>query len=132
MTSLVRKRGRNEEAAMATAPLRVCAPQSPYRDFEIALADPEERTSPARVICSDAATGLIIGSPSIAPGRGDVQQGINVDEVIRMIGGAYRLASIAVDIGADEMERQSRRVADELRVRRRLWRRRKRPRTSPA
>ena len=117
---------------MATAPLRVCAPQSPYRDFEIALADPEERTSPARVICSDAATGLIIGSPSIAPGRGDVQQGINVDEVIRMIGGAYRLASIAVDIGADEMERQSRRVADELRVRRRLWRRRKRPRTSPA
>ena len=79
-----------------------------------------------------AVTGLIIGSPSIAPGRGDVQQGINVDEVIRMIGGAYRLASIAVDIGADELERQSRRVPDELRVRRRLWRRRKRLRTSPA
>jgi hypothetical protein len=124
MTSLVRKRGRNEEAAMATAPLRVSAPQSLYRDFEIALADPEERTSPARVICSDAGTGLIIGSPSIAPGRGDVQQGINVDEVIRMI--------VAVDIGADELKRQSRRVADELRVRRRLWRRRSRPRTSPA
>jgi hypothetical protein len=110
---------------MATAPLRVSAPQSPYRDCEISLADPEDRTSPARVICSDAATGLIIGSPSIAPGRGDGQQDISVDEVIRMIGGAYRLASIAVDIGADELERRTRRISDELRLRRRLWRRRR-------
>jgi hypothetical protein len=43
-----------------------------------------------------------------------------------MIGGTYRLASIAVEIGSDELARWSRRISDELQLRRRLWRRRKR------
>jgi hypothetical protein len=44
-----------------------------------------------------------------------------------MIGG-YRLASAAVDMQTDELARQSRRISDELRVRRRFWGRKKRRR----
>ena len=40
-----------------------------------------------------------------------------------MIGGAYRLASVAVDIEKDLLGRRTRRVSDILRLRRRLWRR---------
>jgi hypothetical protein len=108
---------------MAPAPLRVSAPQSPYRDCDVAVLEPEDPTAPSRAICTDTASGLIIGSPSISPGRDD----IDADEVIRMIGGTYRLASIAVEIGTDELARQTRRISDELRLRRRLWRRKRRP-----
>ncbi|MEY9417972.1 hypothetical protein ABIF69_004414 [Bradyrhizobium japonicum] len=109
---------------MATAPLRISAPLSPYRDCNIAIMEPEDPASLARAMCTDAETSLIIGSPSISSGRrtGD----ITPEEVIRMIGGTYRLASIAIDIGTEELTRQTRRISDELRMRRRLWRRRKR------
>jgi hypothetical protein len=110
---------------MATA-LRVGAPQSPYRDCDIAVLAPADPASPARVICTDAETGLIIGSLSILPDRRDGQQDVNTEQVIRRIGGAYRLASIAVDIGTEALARQTRRISDELRLRRRLWRRRRR------
>jgi hypothetical protein len=66
---------------------------------------------------------LVIGSPSISPGRND----ISADEVIRLIGGTYRLAAIAIEIETDELTRQIRRISDELRLRR-LWRRRRRAR----
>jgi hypothetical protein len=111
---------------MATVPLRVSAPQSPYRDCEIAVVEPANPAAPERAMCTDAASGLIIGSPSISPGRKDGQQDINAEEIIRMIGGTYRLASIAVEIATDELERRTRRISDELRLRQRLWRRRKR------
>jgi hypothetical protein len=78
-------------------------------------------------MCTDAASGLIIGSPSISPGRWDGEQSLNAEDIIRMIGGTYRLASIAVEIGTKELVRQTRRISDELRVRRRLWRPRRRP-----
>lgn len=112
---------------MTTASLRVSAPQSPYRDCDIALLEPEGPTVSSRAICTDAASGLVIGSPLISRGLTDRQQDINVDEVIRLIGGTYRLASIAVEIGVEELERQTRRISDELRRRRRLWRRKRRP-----
>lgn len=109
---------------MATAPLRVSAPLSPYRDCDIAFMEPEDPTAPARAMCTDAETTLIVGSPSISPDRrgGD----ITPEEVIRMVGGTYRLASIAIDIGTEELARQTRQISDELRMWRRLWRRRKR------
>jgi len=107
---------------MATAPLRVSAPQSPYRDCDVAFMEPEHPLAPARAVCTDAETGLIVGSPSVAPGR---HGNVTAEEVIRMIGGTYRLASIAIDIGTEELARQTRRISDELRLRRRLWRRRK-------
>jgi hypothetical protein len=115
---------------MATAPLRVSAPQSPYRDCDIAVVEPADPASPPRVICTDAETGLIIGSPSILPDCRDGRQDVNAEEVIQRIGGAYRLASIAVEIGTEELARLTRAISDELRVRRRLWRRRKRARTT--
>jgi hypothetical protein len=114
---------------MATAPLRVSAPQSPYRDCEIAVVAPADPASPARAVCIDVASGLVIGSPSISPDGADHQRDIDAEEVIRRIGGTYRLASIAVEIGTEELARQTRRISDELRVRRRLWRRQKRART---
>lgn len=73
---------------MAPAPLRVSAPQSPYRDCDIALLVSEDPTVPSKVICTDAASGLIVGSTSISPGRDE----INADEVIRMIGQISRPA----------------------------------------
>ena len=110
---------------MATTTLRVSAPQSPYRDCEIAFPGSADPASPARVICTDSETGLIIGSPSIVPDRWDGQRDLNAEHVIAKIGGTYRLASIAVEIGTDELARLTRRVSDELRLRRRLWRRRR-------
>ncbi|WP_229191872.1 hypothetical protein, partial [Bradyrhizobium brasilense] len=80
----------------------------------------------SRVICTAADTGLIVGSPSIAPGREKSQRSVNPDEVIRLVGGTYRLASIAVEIGARDLTRQNRRISDELRRRRRLWRMKRR------
>jgi hypothetical protein len=110
---------------MATVPLRVSAPQSPYRDCDIAILEPTDPTEPPKAMCTDAETGLIIGSPSIAPGRRHAQQDVTAEEVIRMIGGTYRLASIAVEIGTNELAKQTRRISDDLRGRR-LWRRKKR------
>ena len=78
----------------------------------------------ARAMCTDAETGLIIGSPSIALDRRDGD--ITPEEVIWMIGGTYRLAAVAIDIGTEELARQTRQISDAVRLRRRLWRRRKR------
>ncbi|HTO63389.1 MAG TPA: hypothetical protein VMM15_19270 [Bradyrhizobium sp.] len=113
---------------MATTPLRVSAPQSPYRDCEIARLEPADPAAPPRAMCTDAASGLIIGSPSILPDRRDGQRDLNAEDVIAKLGGTYRLASIAVEIGTDELARLTRRVSDELRLRRRLWRRQRRAR----
>jgi hypothetical protein len=112
---------------MATVQLRVTAPHSPYRDCDIAILEPTNPTEPPKAMCTDAETGLIIGSPSIAPGHRHAQQDVTAAEVIRMVGGTYRLASIAVEIGTDELARQTRRISDELRMRRRLWGRKRRP-----
>ena len=114
---------------MALVPLRVSAPQSPYRNCDIAFTEPENPAELARAICTDAETGWTIGSPAIAPNRrnGDV----TAEEVIRMIGGTYRLASIAVEIETAKLVTQTRRISDELRLRRRLWRRRRRSGAKP-
>jgi hypothetical protein len=114
---------------MPTTPLRVSAPQSPYRDCEIAVVESADPASPARAICTDSETGLIIGSPSILPDRRDGRHGLDAEDVIAKLGGTYRLASIAVEIGTEELARLTRRVADELRLRRRLWRRQRLART---
>ncbi|MET4445939.1 hypothetical protein ABIB75_004221 [Bradyrhizobium sp. GM2.2] len=108
---------------MAVQALRITAPLSPYRDCEVVFMEPKEASTPARAMCTDVGTGLIIGSPSVGadPREGD----ITPEEVIRLIGGTYRLAAIAIDIGTEELASQTRRISDELRMRRRLWRRRR-------
>jgi len=115
---------------MAIASLRISAPKSPYRDCDITLVEAADPTAAISVMCTDAETGLIIGSPSIASNRCDYQRNVGADEVIRLIGGTYRLASVAVDIGAQDLARRSRRITDELRLAPRLWRRKRRRRGS--
>jgi hypothetical protein len=83
----------------------------------------------ARCVGTDARTGAVIGFRSIPRGSGDGRQTVDADEVIRMIGGAYRLVSIAVEIETEILGRRNRRVSDMLPLRRRLWRRRSRSRT---
>lgn len=41
-------------------------PLSPYRDFDIAILQPDDPTASARAMCTDAETTLIIGRPSIS------------------------------------------------------------------
>jgi hypothetical protein len=104
---------------MTISSLKLSGSQSGYRDCEIFLSS-DELGSRNHAICTDAATGIVIGASN------DCGATISADEVIRMIGGAYRLASIALEIETDELARRSRRVSDQLRSRRRLGRRRRR------
>ena len=103
--------------------------QSGYRDCEITI-NSEELGSPYRAICTDAATGIIIGCSSIGSAPNKDPSTISAEDVLRMIGGTYRLASIAIEIEIDELARRSRRISDQLRSRRRLWRRRSRLRSN--
>jgi hypothetical protein len=52
---------------------------------------------------------------------------ITADDVLRLIGSMYRLASVAVDIEAEELAQLSLRISGRLGSRRRLWSRKKRP-----
>jgi hypothetical protein len=124
-------RGRLGET-MATATLRVSAPLSPYRDCEISVCASDGPMAPARARCTDVATGLIVGAPAIEPGNRIDGSIITPAEVIRMIGGTYRLASIAIDIETEELALHARSLSRELRLRRRLWRRRKKDRSVQA
>jgi hypothetical protein len=108
------------------------SPQSGYRDCEIVIFDPEQRSSPYRAICTDAATGITIGCASIPCVPYDGQPATLAPHVIKMVGGGYRLVSIAIDIEADELSRRTRRISGRLRLRQRLWRRRSRAQPAPA
>lgn len=73
-----------------------------------------------QAVCVDAATRLAIGSPSIPRGNDGRRPAVSADDVIRLVGGMYRLASIAVEIEGDDLARRTRRVSSQLRLRRRL------------
>jgi hypothetical protein len=113
---------------MAVSRLSIRAEQSPYRDCEIIVSEPENSAEPCRATCIDGPTGTVIGSRSFPHAQRDGQTAIDPNEIIRMVGGVYRLASIAVDIETDLLRRRTRRIADILRLRRRLWRRSSRSR----
>jgi hypothetical protein len=105
--------------------LKLPGSQSGYRDCEIFISSDEQGS---QAICKDAATGFIIGCSTVPSAPNKDPSTISADDVLRMIGGTYRLASIAVEIEIDELARRSRRISDQLRSRRRLWRRRSRTR----
>lgn len=109
---------------MTISPLKLSESQSGYRDCEIAISS--EELGSYRAICTDSATGIIIGCSSIPNAPNEGPSTISAEDVLRMIGGTYRLASIAIEIEIDELARRSRRISDQLRSRRRLWRRRRR------
>jgi len=87
---------------MAVSRLRIRGPR--HRHCEIVVSEPDDQPSPARATRIDAPSAAILGS-------------------------AYRLAAITVDIETNLLGRRSRRVGDMLRSHRLLWRRWNRVRT---
>ncbi|MGY3532948.1 MULTISPECIES: hypothetical protein [Bradyrhizobium] len=106
---------------MSSAHSSICRRKLPYRDCHVIVSGPEDPAGWGTVTCIDVETGTFVGNARIAD-RYD--RPIEDEEVTRMVGGAYRLASIAVDLETDLLSRRSRRISDILRTRRRLWRRR--------
>lgn len=100
-------------------------PYSAHRDCMIVI---RPQKAAYQAVCVDAATKLTIGSPPIPRASDGGRPAVSADDVLRLIGGMYRLASVAVDIEAEELARRTRRVSDLLRLRGRLWRRRHRSR----
>lgn len=68
-----------------------------------------------RVTCTDAKTGVVIGR-RLLPDTAGCMPLINV---VEMMGGAYRYASIGVDIETEQLARRNRRISDWLRRHRR-------------
>ena len=110
---------------MTVSRLSFRAPYSAHRDYIIVI---RPRRAADQAVCVDAATRLTIGCASIPRGPDGRRQSVSPDEIIHRIGGKYRLASVAVDIEADELARRTRRLSDRLRSHRRFWRRRGRSR----
>ncbi len=110
---------------MTVTQLSFRVPYSANRDCMIVI---RPQKAAYQAVCIDAATRLTIGSPAVSRAPDGGRPVVTVDDVLRLIGGMYRLASVAVDIEADELARRTRRVSDQLRLRGRLWRRRRRSR----
>lgn len=110
---------------MTISHLSFRVPYSADRDCMIVI---QPRGAAYQAVCVDAATRSAIGSPTISRSPGGGRPVVSPDDVIRLIGGMYRLASVAVDIEAEELARRTRRVSDRVHLRQRLWRRRHRSR----
>jgi len=108
---------------MTISRLSLRVPYAADRDCMIVI---RPQKAAYQAVCVDVAIRLTIGSPSIPRAPGGARPLVTADDVLRLIGGMYRLASVAVDIEADELARRTRRVSDQLRLRGRLWRRRSR------
>lgn len=98
---------------MTISRLSFCVPYTAGRDCMIVI---RPRGAAYQAVCVDAATRLTIGSPVVPRAPGGGQPGVTADDVLRLIGGMYRLASVAVDIEAAELTRRTRRVSDLLRA----------------
>jgi hypothetical protein len=103
---------------MVTTRLKVSREQSRYLDYEIIVGDGNGRAT-----CVEAHTGTVIGSVRIPAEVAAGRQPIDPNEMIRMIGGTYRLAKITVDIETNLLVRRTRRLSDIMRSHRRFWRR---------
>jgi len=94
---------------------------------EIVVINGRDPQSLYRATCTDAETGVVLGSRLLPAGPRGGAPAVTLGDVVELIGGGYRCASVAVDIEVENLSRQTRRVGDILRTRRRLWRRRSRP-----
>jgi hypothetical protein len=108
---------------MTVSRLSFRMPYSAHRDCIVVI---QPRGAAYQAVCVDAATRLTIGSPAIARGPDGGRPVVTADDVLRLFGGMYRLASVAVDIEAEELAQRSQRILGQLRLRRRLWRRQSR------
>ena len=98
---------------------------------EIVVINGRDQQSLYRVTCTDGETGIVLGSRLLPAGPRGAAPAITLGDVVELIGGGYRCASIAVEIEAGNLSRQTRRIGDILRRREGLWRRGRRSR-SPA
>lgn len=73
--------------------------------------------------CTDSATGIVLGRRLLPADPHGGPPSVTLGDIVEMIGGAYRLASITVEIEAQALSRRTRRVVDRLRSRDRRWRR---------
>jgi hypothetical protein len=103
---------------MTVSYLSFRVPYSANRDCMIVI---QPQKAAYRAVCVDAATRLTIGCPSVPREQNGGRPAILPGDVIRMIGG-YRLASAVVDIELDELAGRTRRISDQLRLRRRRGR----------
>jgi hypothetical protein len=102
---------------MTVARLSFRNPYSFYRECVVVI---QPRGAAYQAACVDAATRLMIGSPAIPRHPEGGRPVVTADDVLRLIGGMYRLASVAVDIEAEELARLTCRVSGQLRLRRPL------------
>jgi hypothetical protein len=79
-----------------------------------------------RVTCADVASNVIMGRLFIPPQPQSGALEIVVEEVVDRVGGGYRHSSITLDLATREIARLDEKLARELRMRKRLWRRRRR------
>src|SRR5690349_20258360 len=91
---------------------------------DILVINAHDPQSQYRVSWTDAETGIELGSRLLPAGPRGTAPAVTLGDVVALIGGGYRCASVAVEIEAENLSRQTRRVGDILRTRRRLWRRR--------
>jgi hypothetical protein len=100
---------------------------------EIIVVNGRDPQSPYRATCTDPETGIVLGSRLLPAGPDGAAPAVTLGDVVELIGGGYRCASVAVEIEAENLSRQTRRIVDILRLRKRLWRRRRttRARTKP-
>ena len=73
------------------------------------------------VTCTDTETGRFIGSTLLPAEPDGGPPRVTLGDIVGLIGGGYRLASIIVEIEADRLARRTRRVSDRLRRRDRSW-----------
>jgi hypothetical protein len=83
-----------------------------------------------RATLYDAETGAVLGR-RLLPGNPDGAPRITLGDIAEMLGGAYRLMSIRVDIETAGLSVKTRRLATKLRLRKRQWRRRSRATAVP-
>lgn len=78
-----------------------------------------------RVTCADVASSVIMGRLFIPPDPISGAPEIDVEEIVERVGGGYRHSSITVDVATLKLARLDEKLARELRIRKRLWRRRR-------
>jgi hypothetical protein len=78
------------------------------------------------VTCTDTETGRFIGSTLLPADPNGGSPSVTLGDLVGLIGGRYRLASVFVEIEAERLARRTRRLSDRLRHRDRGWLRRAR------
>lgn len=95
--------------------------------FELARVDGADGDGPRyRVTCTEIETGIVVGRRTLLPAADGGEPVVDGETLFALMGGGYRLSTIVVDELTRILEKHVRKVADGLRLRKRLWRRKPR------